>query len=74
MSRQKSKTGPMTEFFDKSDLRQHHKQQKIKEAKRFKDNAIKEATAPMSSCAIVAILLLVAVIATPTLGVLVLFA
>lgn len=74
MSRQKVKAGPATSFFESSDLKQEHKRQAMRQAKKFKEDSIKAATAPMSSCAIVAVLILAAIIVMPTLGVLVLLA
>lgn len=73
MSPQKSKSGPATIYFDKSDLRQYHKKQAIKQAEKFKKDAIAAANAPLSSCAIIAVLILAAIVVSP-IGVLVLLA
>jgi hypothetical protein len=74
MSPQKTKPGPATSFFETSDLKQEHKKQTMNNAKKFKEDSVAAANAPMSSCAIIAVLILAAFIVTPYLGVLIFLA
>lgn len=65
MSPQKTEFPSDTSFYNKNELKQYHKQQIIKEARKFKKEAVEAANAPMSSCAIIAVMILAAIIAPP---------
>ncbi len=74
MSPQKTKSGPVTEFFTASDLKQQKKQEAMRQAKKFKEDSIKAANENMGLCGIIAIALILTAIAFPAVGVIVLFA
>lgn len=71
MSHQKTKEGSPTQYFTKSDLAQEKKKQVIKNASKFKEDAIEAANAPLGFCGIIAIAIIFTAIGLPLAGVLI---